>query len=70
MKNEDLMFQWTLMTANADESIGMEFLLQISELYLTVCGFAFTSSCLELYKQCSKKNLKKTIQNLNHYARN
>ena len=36
------------MTANADYSIGMVVLHQISELYLTVCGFLFASSCLEL----------------------
>ena len=41
MKNEVLRFQWTLMTANADASIGMELLHQISELYVTLCGFAF-----------------------------
>ena len=53
------------MTANADSSIGMELLHQISELYVTVRGFAFASFCLELYKQCSKIQ----FENLNFYAR-
>ena len=35
------------MTANADASIGMDLLHQISELYVTVGGFAFTSFGLE-----------------------
>ena len=43
MKNEDLRFQWTLMAANADASIGMEHLHQISELYVTLRGFTFAS---------------------------
>ena len=53
MKNEDLKFQRTLITANSDDSIGIEVLHQISELYLTVCSFAFASNYLELYKHCS-----------------
>ena len=60
MKNMDLMFQWTLLTANADDSIGMKVFHQISELDLTVHGFAFASSCLELYKQCSKTPIQKS----------
>ena len=48
MHNEELLFQWTIMTANADDSVGMEVLRQISELYFTVRGFAFANSCLEL----------------------
>ena len=60
MKNEDLWFQWTLITANADAFIGMELLHHISELYLTLRGFAFASFCFELYKQCSKKPFKKS----------
>ena len=61
MKNEDLKFQRTLITANSDDSIGIEVLHQISELYLTVCGFAFASNYLELYKHCSQKPIQKFI---------
>ena len=48
MENEELPFHWTLMMTNADDSVGMEVLRQISELYLIVRGFAF-NSCLEMY---------------------
>ena len=60
MKNEELLFQWTLVTANADDEVGTEVLKRISELYLTVRGFAFASSCMEMYKQRNKKQLQKS----------
>ena len=58
------------MTANADASIGMELLHQISELYVTLHGFAFSSFFLELYNQCSQiefKNLN-LLQESNQYG--
>lgn len=54
-KNEDLLFQWTMVSADADDSVGTEILNRISTLYLTVRGFAFATSCLEMYKQRHKK---------------
>ena len=60
MKNEELLFQWTLVTANSDDKVGKEILRQLSELYLTVRGFAFANSCMEMYKQRSKKQLQKS----------
>ena len=59
-KNEDLAFQWTLITADADDSVGKEVLDRIMELYLTIRGFAFASSCLEMYKQRHKKEIQKS----------
>ena len=59
MKNEELLFQWTLVTANFDNKVGKEILRKLSELYLTVRGFAFANSCMEMYKQRSKKQLQK-----------
>lgn len=62
MASEDLLFQWTLMieSANADDSIGMAALKMIATLYLTVRGFAFATSCLELYKLQHKKQVQKS----------
>ena len=48
------------MTASTDNSLGMEFLRWISELYLTVRGFAFANSCLEMYKQRSNQQIQKS----------
>lgn len=60
MQNEELLFQWTLVTANADDAVGTDILKRISELYLTVRGFAFANSCMEMYKQRSKKKVQKS----------
>ena len=60
MQNEELLFQWCVVvrtTINDDSSPVL--LQQIAELYLTVRGFAFATSCLELYKQAHKKTLQK-----------
>ena len=60
MQNEELLFQWCIVvstTVNDDSSPVL--LQQIAELYLTVRGFAFATSCLELYKQAHKKTLQK-----------
>ena len=42
-----------------DNETGMLLLKYLIELYITVQGFAFASSCLELYKQSRKTNLSK-----------
>lgn len=60
LSNEDLLFQWALVSANADDSIGMDLLKEMSTLYLTVRGFAFATSCLELYKQRHKRQVQKS----------
>ena len=50
-----------------DNETGMLLLKHIVELYVTVRGFAFASSCVELYKQAQKttfakkKALRKTL---------
>jgi hypothetical protein len=59
-KHEDLLFHWSLMSSTLDNTIAMEILKQIATLYLTVRGFAFASSCLELYKQRHKKKTQKS----------
>ena len=60
LKNEDLLFQWALVTSNSDDEVGQKVLELICELYLTVGGFAFAKSCLELYKQTHKKSIQKS----------
>lgn len=60
MQNEDLLFQWCVLSSRVDESVGMHVLKMITELYITIRGFAFTTACLELYKQAHKKKLQKS----------
>ena len=60
LKNEDLLFQWCfIIRTTVDNDSSPILLKQIVELYLTVRGFAFATSCLELYKQAHKKTLQK-----------
>lgn len=58
--NEDILFQWSLLSASVDENVGMIILQKIANLYVTIRGFAFASSCLELYKQQYKKKTQKS----------
>ena len=51
LRNDDLCFQWCIVAA-AIEHDSSELLLQkIVDLYVTVRGFAFATSCLEMFKQ-------------------
>ena len=60
LRNDDLRFQWYIVAA-AIEHDSSELLLQlIVDLYVTVHGFAFATSCLEIFKQAQHKTMKKT----------
>ena len=60
MQNEDVLFQWCLLTPEFDDAVGKAVLQKITDLYVTTRGFAFTSSCLELYKQVKGKALQRS----------
>ena len=60
LANEDLLFQWALVSANAHDFIGNAVLKKIVTLYITISGFAFATSCLEIYKQRHRKNVQKS----------
>lgn len=60
LTNEDLLFQWSLVTAEADNSTSINLLERLGLLYLTVRGFSFATSCLELYKQRHKRQVQKS----------
>ena len=51
LNNEDLMFDWDIIAAEMKEEVSTAVLNKLIELYVTVRGFAFATSCLELYKQ-------------------
>ena len=59
LKSEDLLFQWCIISAEADNNIASDVLRHIVELYTTIRGFAFAKSCMEMYKQAHKKTLQK-----------
>ncbi len=60
MSNEDLLTLWGMSTGHYGEEVSQEVLRRLSEMYLTVCGFSFASSCLELYKQQNRTQLQKS----------
>ena len=52
--NEDVQFQWCVLFAELDTTTANCLWDMIIELYVTVRGFAFAGSCMELYKQSQK----------------
>lgn len=59
LRNEDILFQWCMLSSDMEDDVASALLKQIVELYVTIRGFAFVSSCLELYKQKQKTTLQK-----------
>ena len=58
-ENEDILFQWCMLSTNLNDGDASVLLHKIAELYITIRGFSFASSCVELYKKSSKKALQK-----------
>ena len=59
LTNKDLLHQWSFCMFDAGEHVSNAILHKVVELYITIRGFAFASSCVELYEQSSKKALSK-----------
>ena len=57
--DEEIKFQWSLLSTEMDEKAATLLFNELVSLFITVCGFAFTTSYVELYKQTQKKNLQK-----------
>ena len=60
LKNEDLLFEWNILTSAVGDDMGSIVIRKLAELYITIRGFAFASSCLELYKQQHRKRTQKS----------
>ena len=46
----DVQFYWTLISQDIDEEgDAIELLLDIADMWITICGFSLASSCLEAY---------------------
>lgn len=57
--DSDVQFCWCLV-GEMDEEIGMECLEKIITKWVTIRGFSFAKSLMELYKQRSKKSTQKS----------
>ena len=58
LQNEEVLFQWCILARDTD-GVATTLLEKIVELYVTIRGFAFANSCLELYKEAHKKTLQR-----------
>ena len=59
LNNEDVLFHWCMLAAGTDDADANKLLKMIVELYVTIRGFSFATSCVELYKRSNKKVLQK-----------
>ena len=55
MTDDVVLHLWSLCVPDAEQNISYNLLKKIVELYVKIRGFAFASSCVELYKQANKK---------------
>ena len=60
IKCDEVLFQWCLLMTELDDDLAVKLRDMIIELYVTIRGFAFANSCMELYKQHKKQTLQKS----------
>ena len=61
LKDEDVLFQWCFGFAASDinNEAGLMILRQMVDLYVTIRGFAFAETCLEMYKWAKETTISK-----------
>ena len=57
--DDDVQFYWRL-TGTMDEVTGANYLELITQKWITIRGFSFANSIMEMYKQQSKKGTGKS----------
>ena len=60
VRNEDVLFYWCIAAADMDEENSTTLLHMIVESWVTIRGFSFAGAWVELYKQRTKKTLKRS----------
>ena len=58
--DNDVLFYWSLITADIDDNCASKLLEMIVEHWITLRGFSYASSIMEKYKQTNKKNIEKS----------
>ena len=58
--DEDVLFYWSITSAKWEEKEEQILLRMIIDLWVTVRGFSFAKSMLEMYKQAQKKSVLKS----------
>ena len=60
MMDEEVVTEWSIVAADMEDGIGRKLLKMVVEEWVKIRGFHFVHSCLELYKQSSKKMLQRS----------
>ena len=55
INNDDVKFYWSMLCTEAEEEEKAVLLPMIIDLWITIRGFSFARSWMEMYKQASKK---------------
>ena len=58
--DEDVLFYWSIISAEWEEKEEQILLRMVIEMWVTVRGFSFAKSMLEMYKQAQKKTVQKS----------
>ena len=56
----DVQFRWSLITLDLSTTEEVELLYELVQLWITIRGFSIASSWLEMYKEATKSNVKKS----------
>ena len=61
VNDEDVLFQWCFCFAASkiNNEAGLMILRQMVSLYVTIRGFGFAETCLEMYKQAKETTISK-----------
>ena len=58
--DENIQFYWCMLTTDIEDDKASILLSKIVDLFITIRGFSFTRSFMELYKQSMKKSTQKS----------
>lgn len=60
LSNEDVLFFWCLVSIHFSDELSEVVLKYIVQLWITIRGFSFAKSYMEMYKQQAQKNLQRS----------
>ena len=60
LKNEDVLFYWSLISADWEDGESKALLMMIIDMWITIRGFSFASAWIEKYKLANKKSVQKS----------
>ena len=60
MDNNDILFNWSMLTASWEENVADKILTMIVDLWITIRGFSLASAWVEEFKAHNKKTLQKS----------